>query len=733
MPQKRESSRARSDEPVARTIKGNPSVPRDAGIKPPMDYGAGESGFYFLKKVPRPASKDSRTAPLRDEIKIQLTNFLALIREQRIIDDGDSDDRLRREYIIEASTTGAAYRFTVPADQFHDLRRWVDTFVGAPATVLPTIPNHLDHAAAAIKLLSGTPATSYVRTHTGWTETAGARGFLHQGGMIGPTIPGRVFVDGSVDHTGDRPTATEGTDMPSDWSGPIGPDSGRSYSPISYRTLLPKALQKFDLPGPLAGNDLKLGFEAVFELVNAASPTVGFSLLGSCFSAPLGGRKTYVNLIGGTDSGKSIYAGLYQSFYGSKMDSKYIPANWGSTANYLERLLYLAKDVMVVIDDFLTKGSLNDVQRQQSKADQVLRALFNNTGRGRAQGDGEIRDDKPPRANVVSTAELPFNGLSIKNRGFNLDFLRKDLDWGAITNCQENARNGVFAGVMSSFLGYLADHYDQVQTWRRSREEVLENYARVELPGRGRAAGVVASLSIGIEAFLIYGHLAGAISGEDLPEYLDLAWSVLIETAQAQDVEQDDPVEFFFTCLQTAFVSGRAHLKGPEGGCPIREGDWLNNPDAWGWHRWSTEDQVKTFDEVDASVTTRTVAVTSGWRPKGEAIGWMDGTTLYLHPAASLRAAKAIARGLDATVDFNAWTLGKTLYERGLLLRDETKRKRKRYTARENLGGGRPAVLIVGCSNVMPPQAENPSQCRMYDCEENEIAEVLKHFEGLIA
>jgi hypothetical protein len=479
------------------------------------------------------------------------------------------------------------------------------------------------------------------------------------------------------------------------------------------------------------GDDLEAGFKAVYELVNAASSAVGFSLLGSCFSAPLGGSKTYVNLIGSTDSGKSVFAGLFQSFYGPLMDAKNFPAHWGATANFLERLLYHAKDVMVVIDDFLTKGQLSDVQRQQTKADQVLRALFNNSGRGRAQGDGEIRAEKPPRAQVVCTAELPFDGLSIKNRGFNLDFQRKELDWDAITNAQENARRGVFAGVMSSFLSYMAANYVQIQTWRTKRQEELERLARSELPGRGRAAAVVASLAIGVEAFFLFGHVAGILNKEELAEGLHFGWNALITAARAQEVEQDDPVEFFFMCLQTAFVTGRAHLKGPEGGCPIKQGDWSTDPDAWGWHRWTTEDQVKTFNEKDGSVTTQTVAATSGWRPKGETIGWMNGTTLYLHPAASLKAAKAIAKGLDATIDFTAWTLGKTLYERGLLLKSE--RNRKRYTARENLGGGRPNVLFVDSSNVMPPKSEYPSECRLYDCEDHEIADVIRSFEGLIA
>ena len=317
--------------------------PRDVGVKVPMNYGADESGLYLIKRGTRTIGSGAEAREVTQETKVRLTNFLAFITGQEILDDGEGDEKVRRKYHIMASRSGAGFGFTIPADQFFDMRRWVDTYVGAPATVLPNVQNYLDHAAAAIKILSGVPPTVHVRTHTGWTGTAGATGFLHQGGTIGSTSSGRLDAVKADAHHDEWPTATHVAGNTFGSPGPSGPFSGAGHGPITYQTHLHRALQKFHLPPPLTGDDLKAGFKAVYELVKAASPAVGFSLLGLCFGAPLGGSKTYVNLIGGTDSGKSVYAGLWQSFYGPEMNGKNLPAHWGASGNFLERLLYHAK------------------------------------------------------------------------------------------------------------------------------------------------------------------------------------------------------------------------------------------------------------------------------------------------------------------------------------------------------------------------------------------------------
>ena len=657
---------------------------------------------------------------------VRLTNFVAAIKSQRIFDAG-SDSDVRREYVVEAAFDGLGTRFEIPAEQFAAME-WPDRFLGSRAVVYPGF-QHREHAAAAIKLFSGRVPTEHYRTHTGWAVIEGRPAFLHAGGII---RPGHVGANPTRQHSGGRPgpNADGGKDLGS--SGPSGPSGAMTQPRVTYLTRLPKDLRGYELPAPSWGARRKEAISAVFRLIGVAPGHIVFPLLGAAFRAPMGDGNVYLNLVGQTDSGKSVLAGIIQRFFGPSMDEKHLPAHWKSTANYLEILLYHAKDVLVVIDDFVTEGQLSDVQRQQAKADQVLRGLFNNSGRGRANGDGSIRDCLPPRAVVVSTGEVPFRGASIVNRGLNLEFVRDHLDWDGITAAQCHAARGDFALAMSSFIEFLALNYDSFQLHKAAIQAGFEEEARRELPGRGRAAGVVASLYLGFQAFTEFACKAGACEPGERDFLNEVCWRALLDAVRLQPAEQGDPVESFFNFLQTAFVTGRAHVAGPEGGCPNLHLDHPGvDPEAFGWQRWSSQDQVKEFDDENGTAKTRTVAVTSGYRPKGERVGWCNGLTLFLHPTAALRAAKAAARGVDATVDLTPWTLGKLLFDRGLLERAE--RRRNRYTARENLGGSRHNVLVLWSHHVLPMKAARQAECRMYDCEEDEIDEIVKSFDALIA
>jgi len=677
-------------------------------------YGVDADGYWLIAGSPSNATFD------------QLTNFLAGIKLQRVFDDGD-DSKLRREYVIEALLDGHAVRFELSSDQFMSMD-WPDRFLGSRAVVYPGF-QHRDHAAAAIKLFSRRVETEHYRTHTGWAVIEGRPAFLHAGGII---RPGHVGAALPRPNSGGRPgpNVDGGKDLGS--SGPSGPSGVGTQPRVTYLTRLPKDLRGFVLPPPTTGDELNDAIRAVLGLVGTAPDHITFALLSATFRAPIGDGNVYVKLVGGTDSGKSVYSSIFQRFFGASMDEKHLPAHWKSTANYLEALLFHAKDVLVVVDDFVTEGQLSDVQRQQAKADQVLRGLFNNSGRGRANGDGSIRDCLPPRAIVVSTGEVPFRGASIVNRGLNLDFVRDRLDWDGITAAQHHAARGDFALVMSSYIAFLAACHKSLLANRPGLQAYYEQKARAELPGRGRAAGVVASLYVGFLAFAEFVEYAGANESGVMHLLKEFCWNALLDAVRLQPAEQGDPVESFFTYLQTSFVTGRAHLADPEGGCPNLHLDHPGvDPEAFGWQRWSSQDQVKEFDDENGTAKTRTVAVTSGYRPKGERVGWCNGLTLFLHPTAALRAAKAAARGVDATVDLTPWTLGKLLFDRGLLERAE--RRRNRYTARENLGGSRQNVLVLWSHHVLPMKAARPAECRTYGCEEGEIDAFVKNFDVLIA
>src|SRR3712207_6256827 len=105
-------------------------------------------------------------------------------------------------------------------------------------------------------------------------------------------------------------------------------------------------------------------------------------------------------------------------------------------------------------------GSSYDVQRWHKKADRVLRAKGNASGRQRMRPDTTLRPEKPPRALILSTGEDVPRGQSLRARMLILELGLGELDWRKLTRCQQDAANGFYAQAMSAFVRWLADRYE---------------------------------------------------------------------------------------------------------------------------------------------------------------------------------------------------------------------------------------------------------------------------------
>ena len=80
-----------------------------------------------------------------------------------------------------------------------------------------------------------------------------------------------------------------------------------------------------------------------------------------------------VHLTGPTGVFKSELAAVAQAHVGAGYNSRHLPASWADTANMLEKKAFLAKDAVLVIDDFAPAGTTADVQRLHREADRLFR------------------------------------------------------------------------------------------------------------------------------------------------------------------------------------------------------------------------------------------------------------------------------------------------------------------------------------------------------------------------
>lgn len=259
-----------------------------------------------------------REKPVKDGVEsVTLTNFTARIVEDVCEDDGLEE---RRYFVVEGLCNDESLKFTVPVERFSSLT-WVLEFLGPEAVVFPGAS---EHTRTAIQLLSGKVPVTRVYTHTGWRQLGEWEVYLHGGGAIGPQGP------------------VEGT-----------------------RVKLPQDLQRFVLPLPPKGDHLRNAIRSSYRLLVIAPDLIVFPAFAAVYRAVLGSVDFSLHLVGETGQGKTTVAALLQQHYGKSMDARHLPTSWGSTANALEALTFIAKDALIVVDDLVFGGTPLDVQRAQ--------------------------------------------------------------------------------------------------------------------------------------------------------------------------------------------------------------------------------------------------------------------------------------------------------------------------------------------------------------------------------
>jgi hypothetical protein len=563
-------------------------------------FGRAEKGGFFIAAGAICRNKQTPYGP----IILDLCNFTA-----EIIDETTLDDGAETKVVLGISGTlddgRSLPRIEVPAEKFHDPQKWLLPGWGSDAIAWP---GEIKAIPAAIQALSENKILSSVFTHTGWRKIGESWAFLHAGGAIG----------------------TE----------------------EQVKVALPDSLSSVNLPLPATHEDKKAAILASLDVLKlTGNKAITWSLLGTIYRAPLGLLDHSLFFVGRSGTYKTEVSAIGQQHFGAGFDSRHLPANWSSTGNSLEGLLFHAKDLPIVADDFAPQAG--DVARLNRTAEQVFRAQGNSAGRGRMKHDGTLRQSRPPRGTVIATGEDTPNGQSILARLNIQEFSPGDVELVQLTKCQEHGALGLFAQAMAAYIDWIAPDYERVMA--EKKVEVANNRARAIDHAKGgghhaRAPGIIAEVIYGIQLFLAFAASTGAISELEREAYEAEAWTCLLHSSVTQVEGQDeaDPASQFIRLITSAIATGRAHLVTDEGKVPP-------NPMAWGWR----------LTEIPFS----TGGCRDEWRPLGKKVGWLltGGTSLLLDSDAAYSEAQALATSTGGGFSIRPVTLGKRLNERGYL------------------------------------------------------------------
>ncbi len=573
-------------------------------------------------------------------VPVLLANFTARITGDVVEDDGAEE---RRRFEIEAELNGRRSVFTVPAEQFSGMT-WPTEHLGARAVLYPGSSTR-DHARAATQLLSGDVPTRHVYAHIGWRRVGDEWIYLNADGPIGP----------------------------------IGPIPGIETSLGDGR------LGDYSLPVPPAGDELRRAIGVSLRFLELAPPTITFPLLAAIFRAPLGGVVPVdlsVFVAGPTGAYKTELTAVMQAYYGPAFNGRHLPGNWTTTKNALEKQAFAAKDAVFVVDDFAPTGTSYDVARLHHAADGLLRAQGNRSGRGRMRADTTLRADYYPRGLIVSSGEDVPRGQSLRARMLVAELSPGDVDLAVMTELQKAAAGGVLAAVMSGYIQWLAPQMDDLK--ERLPERLRESRAAAAGAGaHARTPDTVASLALGLRAFLKFALEVEAITKNRAEELWQEGWKSLLEAAEVQAEHQagEEPTKQFLELLTAAIVAGDAHVAAAKTGGEPKDAEH------WGW-------RSRMAGPDDSAGEER--------QPRGRCIGWLgeDGS-LLLEPGAAYAAAQRMARDQGTGLAIKQRTLYKRMAEKGLLASRDSRGGRN--TTRASISGERKVVvhLIPG---VLSPE-----------------------------
>ncbi len=573
---------------------------------------------------------DSSGQPAYEDVP--LTNFTARISAEVTEDDGADE---RRFFEITARLAGGERVVQIPSSQFGCMG-WVLEHLGAGAVTEPgrIVQERTRHG---IQVLSGNPPQRRVFTHLGWRQVEDRWVYLHAGGAIG--------AEGPVDEV---------------------------------RVRLDDPLDRFTLPAPPEGDRLAEGVWACLRFLELAPKRLTIPLLALPYRAVQGEVDFTAFLYGGSGFHKSCLAALPQQHFGRGLHFQNLPGSWMSSANAIEGTLFLAKNALFVIDDFIPTGSVHDRARSHRDVDRVVRGQGNRAGRQRMRPDATLRPVKRSRALVLCTGEELPRGESLTARMLVLPVGPGDVDRQQLTRCQADADAGLYSLAMAAFLRWLAPNYGRVEANLRrevakAREEFTQDGAH------GRLADVGANLYLGLRAFVRFVQESGLYSSAAAETFLEVARGALREALglQVESQRETDPIRRFFELLSSALASGRAHVAGPDGKVPAE------NPLAWGWRlagegKPARESWKPGGGDEDPY-----------WNAVGERIGWVDGEELYLDPSAVQVVLQRTAG--EEGFPLSPRSLRRRLKEGGHLRR--TSARRETACTRKTLAGARRSVL----------------------------------------
>lgn len=399
--------------------------------------------------------------------------------------------------------------------------KWVRTSWGVKTHVDARRSSN-EHLRNAIELISDKAIERTIYTHTGWREIDGQMVYLTNGSAIG-----KPEVEAEMDFQ----------------------------------------LSRYYLPQPKG--DAKTAIEKSFEFLYIGDLPVTLPLLTAVYLAPLNPfLETCFTLwyVGPTGALKSVLSGLALSHYGN-FSHKTLPASWRDTKNQLEKLLFLAKDILLVIDDWAPAEDINSMREMESKAEYIIRAQGNRQAKGRMKPNMSSQTIFIPRGMLLSSGEQLPSGQSRNARVLPVRIERKNINLDNLTEAQKN--KGYYAQAMTQYVLWMREHWKELEVEIPKKYEEYQQLA-VSDNTHLRMSEVIALMQTGLWVASRFFEEKGILNASMHKAILDDGWKIFTELASKQNlrVSQERSGKRFIEALRSLYSMGMIKLISMDASLP---------------------------------------------------------------------------------------------------------------------------------------------------------------------
>jgi len=287
---------------------------------------------------------------------------------------------------------------------------------------------------------------------------------------------------------------------------------------------------------------------------------------------------------GPTGSFKTTIAKLLLGHFTTPENVNNLVFQFTDTANYLEKVSAYVKDMLFVLDDFHPTPNQQEQSNMEDTLQRLIRSFTNAGGRGRLTGTGDALARYTPQGMMLVTGENLLNIQSSISRTFIVDFATENINQELLTHIQEKQELLPYA--MASWIRWVQEQWlnddnfpkmlNNMRLQARSffysnidEDDIKHTEALTRIKESYTYFAVCYKLmaqwlqDIGMSQQAVEAGIYPEDPDEDMLYLLDIIYTYIERTVDL--MSQEDPVETFFSILNTAYLNKKIYVQNLNG------------------------------------------------------------------------------------------------------------------------------------------------------------------------